>query len=140
MTGIYMKKLLRSALIAAVAGVSVSASALEVTIDNQTSASGAFAFSYLDRATKVWMTDGWYNSEGGKVSRIDLPTDNPIYYIYAEFSNGKRIEGGEGAVALDISNRSFLCEQDKGPEVKNTYNVKFLRAQGNGSKAVIRVK
>lgn len=135
-----MKKLLKLALIATAASVSFGASALEVTIDNQTSAKGAFAFSYLDRATKVWMTDGWYNSEGGKVSKIDLPTDNPIYYIYAEFSNGKRIEGGEGAVALDISNRSFICEQDKGPEVKNTYNVKFLRAQGNGSKAVIRVK
>lgn len=135
-----MKNFLKLALIATATSLSFGTSALEITIDNQTSAKGAFAFSYLDRASKVWMTDGWYNSEGGKVSKIELPTDNSIYYIYAEFSNGKRIEGGEGAVALDISNRSFLCEQDKGPEVKNTYNVKFLRAQGNGSKAVIRVK
>ncbi len=140
MIGIYMKNLFKLALIATVASVSLGASALEITIDNQTSSKGAFAFSYLDRATKTWMTDGWYNSEGGKVSKIELPTDNSIYYIYAEFSNGKRIEGGEGSVSLDISNRSFLCEQDKGPEVKNTYTASFLRAQGNGNKAVIRVK
>ncbi len=116
-----------------------SASALEITVDNKTDAKAAFAFSYLDKKSGKWMTEGWFNAPQNCKKKLSLPADNPIYYIYAEFSNGKRIEGGEGAVDLAVSNRSFLCEQDQGPQGK-THKVSFLRARANGGKAVIRVK
>lgn len=116
-----------------------NAQALEISIDNQTDAQAAFAFSYLEAKSGKWMTEGWFNATAKSFKKLNLPSDNAIYYIYAEFSNGKRIEGGEGAVELKVSNRSFVCEQDVGP-TGTSRQVSFLRARANGGKAVIRVK
>lgn len=115
------------------------AGALEITVDNQTDADAAMAFSYLDKDKNVWMSEGWFNVQKHQNKKLELNTENSLYYIYAEFSNGKKIEGGEGSVSLEVSDRSFLCDQDKGPEGK-VRQVSFLRARSNDGKALIRVK
>lgn len=115
------------------------AQALEVTVDNQTATSAAFAFSYLDKESKAWTVTGWFNVGPKAQGVIDLPSDNPLYYLYAEFSNGKKIEGGEGAVTLKVQNRSFSWPQDQMPG-KRVREVSFVRARGTGGKATVRVK
>lgn len=112
-----------------------SASALEITVDNKTDAKAAFAFSYLDKKSGKWMTEGWFNAPQNSEKKLSLPADNPIYYIYAEFSNGKRIEGGEGAVDLVVSNRSkrwksfsrIICNSSIDIESERTENGKVHR-------------
>ena len=126
-------------LIAIMCLATLKADALEITVDNQTDADAAMAFSYLDKDKNVWMSEGWFNVHKHQNKKLELNTDNSLYYIYAEFSNGKKIEGGEGSVLLEVSDRSFLCDQDKGPEGK-LRKVSFLRARSNEGKALIRVK
>ncbi len=132
------RKILKSLTFAA-CFITYQAGALEITVDNQTDADAAMAFSYLDKDKNVWMSEGWFNVQKHQNKKLELNTDNSLYYIYAEFSNGKKIEGGEGSVLLDVSDRSFLCDQDKGPEGK-VRQVSFLRARSNDGKALIRVK
>ncbi len=120
------------------AGSIANAAPLEITVDNQTKSEVVMAFSYLSNKEQDWVVDGWYNIEPNKTANIDLDTDNDIYYLYAEFSNGKKIEGGQGAVELSVQDTSFLYKQKDEPE--NSRKVSFLRARSNGSKATIKVK
>ncbi len=125
--------------LAAAALLSGSAQALEITVDNQTDSKVAMAFSYLSNQDKEWVVDGWYNVDPKNKARIDLDTDNELYYVYSEFSNGKKIEGGQGAVDLMIQNRSFYYKQKEAP-TRHARSVKFLRARSNSNKATISVK
>ncbi len=113
--------------------------ALEVTVDNQTEAKVCLAFSYLSVKDKDWVVDGWYNVEPRQQAQINLDTDNDMYYLYTEFSNGKKIEGGPGAVKLRVQDEAFYCKQDRVPEEKSRV-VSFLRARSNGDKANIKIK
>lgn len=113
--------------------------ALEVTIDNLTEAEVTMAFSYLEPRNDTWVVEGWFNVQPHQKGLVSLPTDNELYYIYAEFSNGKRIEGGEGAVTLPISYRSFYLQQDQVPQ-GSMKEVSFLRARSSGGKATVKIQ
>lgn len=115
------------------------AAALEVDVDNQSDSEVVLAFSYMEKGSGNWMVEGWYNVAPKSQGKVDLNTDNSLYYLYAEFSNGKRIEGGEGSVRLKVLNRSFSYAQDKDPG-RFSREASFVRARGNGGKATIRIK
>lgn len=132
-----MRKILLTAFIGAF--ISCNAQALEVTVDNQTKATVVMAFSYLDKTSKEWVVDGWYNVKPQKKGIINLDTDNDIYYLYSEFSNGKKLEGGNGSIKLKVQERSFFYKQNDAPSSLNR-EVSFLRARGNLGKAVIKIK
>ena len=132
-----MKKFLLTAFLGAF--ISCNAQALEVTVDNQTKATVVMAFSYLDKTSKEWVVDGWYNVKPQKKGIINLSTDNDIYYLYSEFSNGKKLEGGNGSIKLKVQERSFFYKQNDAPSSLNR-EVSFLRARGNLGKAVIKIK
>lgn len=116
-----------------------SASALEVKVENLTSAKVVLAFSYLDMKVNEWVVDGWYNVEAEQTAQINLPSNNDIYYLYAEFSNGKKLEGGKGSISIRVNNESFLYKQGKAPK-HFTKKVNFVRARGNDGKALVRIK
>ncbi|MCR5535993.1 MAG: DUF1036 domain-containing protein [Succinivibrio sp.] len=113
--------------------------ALEITVDNQTEAKVCLAFSYLSSEEQSWVVDGWYNVEPKQQAQINLNTDNDMYYLYTEFSNGKKIEGGPGAVNLRVLDESFYFKQDDVPS-EEARTVSFLRARSNGNKANIKIK
>ncbi|MGN0903456.1 MAG: DUF1036 domain-containing protein [Succinivibrio sp.] len=129
-----MKKVL-TALIGAMA---LNASALDVTIDNHTDATVVMAFSYLDNTDNVWVVDGWYNVLPKQKAVVNLDSRNDIYYLYSEFSNGKKLEGGNGSVQLQVQDRSFFYKQGKAPKTANR-KVSFLRARGNDGHALIKI-
>ena len=131
-----MKKLLLSALLFTAVS---SSQALEVTIDNQTEATVVMAFSYLDTKENDWVVDGWYNVMPKDKVLVNLDSKNDIYYLYSEFSNGKKLEGGKGSVTLAVDDRSFFYRQKKVPPTAER-KVSFLRARGNDGKALIRIK
>ena len=88
-----MKKLLLSTMALLTAAISMPSQAIEVTIDNTTNATVVFAFSYLnDQKDKSldpdWLVEGWYNVNPHQKALVNLPSDNDVYYLYAEFSNG----------------------------------------------------
>ncbi|WP_156027316.1 hypothetical protein [Succinivibrio dextrinosolvens] len=56
------------------------------------------AFSYLDNKENDWVVDGRYNVMPKQKAKVDQDSKNDIYYLYSEFSNGKKLEGGKGAV------------------------------------------
>lgn len=114
-----------------------SASAIDVTVDNTTQETVVLAFSYLDKDQDKWMVDGWYNIKPKETSHINLNTENELYYLYAEFSNGKKIEGGKDSLRLKVRNKSFLYSQDD--KSFEGYEVNFLKARGVGDKAQIRI-
>lgn len=134
-----MRAFASAAVAAMLLGGAAGAQALEISIENETDARVTLAFSYLDSQSGKWTVDGWYNVDGKSRGTVNLNSDNSMYYLYAEFSNGKRIEGGEGAVNLRVLNRSFSYVQDDPPE-KYAREVSFLRARGNGGKATVRVR
>lgn len=119
--------------------MSFSAAALEISVENETDAQATLAFSYLNAKTGKWQVEGWYNVASHSRAVVNLDTDNSLYYLYAEFSNGKKIEGGEGAVELGVQDRSFSYLQEQ-PLKKSARQVSFLRARGNGNRATIRVR
>ena len=84
------------------------AQSLELTIENQTDSTVVLAFSYLDNKHNDWVVDGWYNVNPKKTEKVNLDSKNDIYYLYSEFSNGKKLEGGKGSVNLYVDNRSFF--------------------------------
>ena len=131
------KKLQASALGALM--LSLSVNALEVTIDNQTEATVVMAFSYLDNNENDWVVDGWYNVKPKQKALVNLDSKNDIYYLYSEFSNGKKLEGGKGSVSLNVKDRSFYYKQSQ--VTKDLIRkVSFLRARGNEGKALIKIK
>ncbi len=132
-----MKKILITAFL--VAFLCCRAQALDVTVDNQTKATVVMAFSYLDKSSNEWVVDGWYNVKPQKQGFIKLSTDNDIYYLYSEFSNGKKLEGGNGSIRLKVQERAFFYRQNEAPASLNR-EVSFLRARGNSGKAVIKIK
>lgn len=134
-----MKAFARWAAAALLLTGALSAQALEILVENETDARVTLAFSYLDNQSGKWTVEGWYNVEGKSRGTVNLNSDNSMYYLYAEFSNGKKIEGGEGAVSLRVQNRGFSYVQDDPPE-KYAREVSFLRARGNGGKATVRVR
>ncbi len=117
----------------------LQAEAIELTINNTTDAKLTFAFSYLSNKTDTWVVDGWYNVDPKKQGIITLNTDNGIFYIYGEFSNGRKIEGGKGALKLGIKGETFFYEQSKGLKDK-TSTVAFLRAKADSAKSKINIK
>ena len=116
-----------------------SASALDVKVENLTQAKVVLAFSYLDEVDNEWVVDGWYNVDSKQTAEIKLPSNNDIYYLYAEFSNGKKLEGGKGSISVKVDNQAFLYKQGKAP--KNfTKKVNFVRARGNEGNALVKIK
>lgn len=119
--------------------LSANASALEITVENVTDSTVVMAFSYLDSNSNEWTVDGWYNVNPNSKAKVNLNSSNDIYYLYSEFSNGKKLEGGKGSVRLKVDDRSFLYRQNTPPAFAGR-EVSFLRARGNAGKAVIRIK
>lgn len=138
-----MKKLLLSTMALLTAAISMSSQAIEVTIDNTTNATVVFAFSYLnDQKDKSldpdWFVEGWYNVNPHQKALVNLPSDNDVYYLYAEFSNGKKLEGGKGSIKLMVNDRSFSYKQKEVPK-KLTRQATFLRARCNQGKSLIKI-
>lgn len=115
------------------------AHSLELTIENQTDSTVVLAFSYLDNKHNDWVVDGWYNVNPKKTEKVNLDSKNDIYYLYSEFSNGKKLEGGKGSVNLYVDNRSFFYKQNKIPKTVQR-KVSFVRARGNDGKAHIKIR
>ncbi|NLK85669.1 MAG: DUF1036 domain-containing protein [Aeromonadales bacterium] len=132
-----MKKLLALCALT-LASTCMSANALEVTIDNKTKATVVMAFSYLDSKTNDWVVDGWYNVEPEQKALVNLDSKNDIYYLYSEFSNGKKLEGGKGSVVLKVKNRNFFYKQTK-PTDDLDRKATFLRARSNNGKSLIKI-
>ncbi len=114
-----------------------SANAMDVAVENTTQETVVLAFSYLDKDQDKWMVDGWYNIKPKETSHINLNTNNELYYLYAEFSNGKKIEGGKDSLRLKVRSKSFIYPQDDKSFVG--YEVNFLKARGVGDKAQIKI-
>ena len=135
-----MKVSLKGLLLLSFLGVAITrAQCLEITIDNHTDATVVMAFSYLDNKENDWVVDGWDNVMPRQLAKVDLDSKNDIYYLYSEFSNGKKLEGGSGSVELQIFDRSFFYLQKK-PAANYDRKVSFLRARGNEGKALIKIK
>lgn len=115
------------------------ANSLELTIENQTDSTVVLAFSYLDNKQNDWVVDGWYNVNPKKTEMVNLDSKNDIYYLYSEFSNGKKLEGGKGSVNLYVDNRAFFYKQNKIPKTVQR-KVSFVRARGNDGKAHIKIR
>nr|WP_278515925.1 DUF1036 domain-containing protein [Succinivibrio dextrinosolvens] len=73
------------------------------------------AFSYLDNKGNDLVVDGWYNVMPKQKAKVELDSKNDIYYLYSEFSNGKNLEGGKGAVDLKVKDRSFFLQAKADP-------------------------
>ena len=112
--------------------------AIEVTIDNTTKATVVMAFSYYDKDKKDWVVEGWYNVESNQKGIVNLNTDNDIFYLYSEFSNGKKLEAGRGSLDLMIKDRSFYYLQKQKPSDMNK-KATFLRAKANQGKSLIKI-
>lgn len=132
-----MKKLFTA--IISVALAMQCANSLELTIENQTDSTVVLAFSYLDNKQNDWVVDGWYNVNPKKTEMVNLDSKNDIYYLYSEFSNGKKLEGGKGSVNLYVDNRAFFYKQNKIPKTVQR-KVSFVRARGNDGKAHIKIR
>lgn len=132
-----MKKLFTA--IMSVALAMQCANSLELTIENQTDSTVVLAFSYLDNKQNDWVVDGWYNVNPKKTEKVNLDSKNDIYYLYSEFSNGKKLEGGKGSVNLYVDNRAFFYKQNKIPKTVQR-KVSFVRARGNEGKAHIKIR
>lgn len=114
--------------------------ALELTVNNKTSADASFAFSYLDREQGTWMVEGWYNVKAGQSQQIYLNTDNPLYYLYAELSNDRKIEAAPNQGArLAVFDGTFIYDQDKLKDNEPDKKVGFVRAESNNNLAVINL-
>lgn len=121
------------------AALCTAAGALEITIKNETDSTVVMAFSYLSSKDNNWVAEGWFNVQPRHSGLVKLPSDNDLYYVYAEFSNGKRFEGGAGSVELNIANTAFFYLQDQVPP-EYTRKVQFLKARANAGKATIKVQ
>ena len=133
-----MFKHLKLFTLSTMAFAAASADALEISINNNTESTVFMAFSYLDKSTDKWVVDGWYNIEKNGKNLITLNTENGIYYLYAEFSNGKKIEGGDYSVNLDVAPQSFYYTQDQVFE-DASFKAKFVRAKSDGKRALINI-
>lgn len=114
-----------------------SVQALEITINNKSSAEAVFAFSYLERGTQRWVVDGWYNAAAHSSGVLDVNSDNDVYYLYAELESGRAISDPRG-IALAVADTPFYYAQDEGlPEATRT--VRFVRTSANNGKAQINI-
>lgn len=120
------------------AALCTTASALDITIKNDTDSTVVMAFSYLSSKENNWVAEGWFNVQPRHSGLVKLDSNNDLYYVYAEFSNGKRFEGGAGSLELNIANTAFFYVQSQVPP-EYTKKVQFLKARANAGKATINV-
>ena len=118
--------------------VSLQVSALDITINNDSTAEAAFAFSYVDKDSGKWVVDGWYNVRAQSSGSLSVNSDNDVYYLYAELENGKAISDPQG-IKLPIADGSFFYAQSDGLK-QSTRNVSFVRASASQGKAQINIK
>ena len=117
--------------------VSLQVSALDITINNDSTAEAAFAFSYVDKDSGKWVVDGWYNVGAQSSGSLSVNSDNDVYYLYAELENGKAISDPQG-IKLPIADGSFFYAQSDGLK-QATRNVSFVRASASQGKAQINI-
>lgn len=115
------------------------AHALQIEVENTTSEKVVMAFSYFDNKSSSWMVDGWYNLDKKAQATINLPTVKDDYYLYAEFSNGKKIEGAKGDERLNVTDKAFLYDKKNIKSFKGRF-ANFVKAKGENQKALIRIK
>ena len=108
---------------------------VDVAINNNSKADISFALSYLDSRSQKWVTEGWYNVKPQENGIIKVDTDNSLVYLYAESSNGKKIEGGAGSVELLVSSQAFFYFQYQGLANADS-KAKFMRASVKNNKVV----
>lgn len=113
-------------LLATTAALGGTAQALTLECKNLTQEPIAVAVSYLGSDGKTWFIEGWYNLEGQKEALIELPSSNDIFYIFGEFGNGVKVEGGTGSVQLPVVWSDFQYTQ--GNRLQNPDSVEqFVR-------------
>lgn len=69
-----------------------SAYALELKLYNRSESLAVLALAYEEPQGKLTVA-GWYSLDKGQEALIKLPSDCADYYLHAEFSNGKSLEG-----------------------------------------------
>lgn len=119
--------------------INIANANIDVTVNNSSTSNISFAFSYLNKDTNSWVVEGWYNVKANENAVISLNTENSLVYLYAESSNGKKIEGGNGSVDLMTKFQSFYYEQTESlanPDMK----VRFLRAMAKDNKIKLNIK
>lgn len=100
-------------LLAAALALGGSAQALTLDCKNLTQEPIAVSVSYLGADGKTWFIEGWYNLEGQKQALIELPSSNDIFYIFGEFGNGVKVEGGSGSVQMPVVWDDFQYTQSQ---------------------------
>lgn len=119
--------------------ISFASTAIEVNINNNNKKDATFAFSYYDNDKSAWIVEGWYNVKSQEKVIIDLNSNNKVFYMYGEFADGYKIQGGEGAIEFPIVYESFMYERDTSIENPDL-SVKFIKAQARDGKAKINIK
>lgn len=79
-----------------------NAQALTLDCQNKASEPIAVAVSYLGDDGNTWYVEGWYNLKAQEHALIELPSSNNIFYIFGEFKNGVKVEGGYGSIQIPV--------------------------------------
>lgn len=131
-----MSKKLLAALALGLSTLSLSAQALVLDCKNVAHVPIAVAVSYLDYDGKTWMVEGWYNFEPGEHAKIELDSNNNIFYIYGEFQEGSEVAGGQGALKLPVYYRTFKYVQGQ-TAIPPDRSVEFVRGVASNGVAEI---
>lgn len=78
------------------------AQALTLDCNNLSNEPIAVAVSYLGSDGNTWFVEGWYNLKAKEHALIELPSSNDVFYIFGEFKNGLKVEGGAGSIRIPV--------------------------------------
>ncbi|MBO8415853.1 MAG: DUF1036 domain-containing protein, partial [Proteobacteria bacterium] len=84
-----------------------------------------------------WVTEGWYNVAPQSSGVLTLPSDNDIYYLYAELANGRAIFDPRG-LSMAVSDKEFYYEGGDDLSFKSR-QVHFIRTTASDGHAVINI-
>lgn len=130
-------RLKRTVLPALLCAAASQAAALEIEINNLSAQEAVFAFSYLHQDSNKWVTEGWYNVAPESSGVLTLPSNNDIYYLYAELDNGQTIFDPRG-LSMAVSDKEFYYAGGEELSFK-TRLVHFIRTTANDGHAVINI-
>lgn len=100
-----------------------SAYALELKLYNRSESLAVLALAYEEPQGKLTVA-GWYSLDKGQEALIKLPSVCADYYLHAEFSNGKSLEG---AYKFKVDTKAFKYEA-KHMEKFSGQEVGFIKA------------
>lgn len=117
--------------------VSLPAHALKISIDNGYDSTANIAIHYL-KPNNVWHTEGWFVWQPHEQGFIEVDSNNTLFYIYVEFSDGLVNNTNAGAVTQWVSDTSFSLEAGVKPDAGGRL-VEFSLCNSDGHTAVVRL-